>query len=59
MDEKQALLKKIKDVYAAPTTNPANFQKIQAFYQEVKKAEEITNDMRLTVHNMAHGLFID
>mgnify|MGYP000985040557 CR=1 FL=1 len=37
MDEKQALLKKIKDVYAAPTTNPANFQKIQAFYQEVKK----------------------
>lgn len=43
MDEKQALLKKIKDVYAAPTTNPANFQKIQAFYQEVKKAEESCN----------------
>ena len=39
MDEKQTLLKQIKDIYSAPTTNPANFQQIQAFYQEVKKAE--------------------
>lgn len=59
MDEKQTLLKQIKDIYSAPTTNPANFQQIQAFYQEVKKAEVVTNDMRLKVHNMAHGLFLD
>lgn len=59
MDEKQALLKQVKDIYAAPTTNPANLSKIQAFYQELKRADEITNDMRLTVHNMAHGLFLD
>ena len=56
MDEKQTLLKQIKDIYSAPTTNPANFQQIQAFYQEVKKAEEVTNEMRLKV---AHGLFLD
>lgn len=59
MDEKQALLKQVKDIYAAPTTNPANLAQIQAFYQELKKADEVTNDMRLKVHNMAHGLFLD
>ena len=59
MDEKQALLKQVKDIYAAPTTNPANLAQIQAFYQELKRADEVTNDMRLKVHNMAHGLFLD
>ena len=34
MDEKQALLKKIKDVYAAPTTNPANFQRFKLFIKK-------------------------
>ena len=59
MDEKQTLLKQIKDIYSAPTTSPANFQQIQAFYQEVKKAEVVTNEMRLKAHNMSHGLFLD
>lgn len=55
--EQQQLLLQIKRIVASPAISVKNAKIAKELYKEIKNATELTNAMRIRVHNISNGKF--